>query len=136
MLSVATKASETRDKYEGLFYTCDSARQSDVNGGELLKYGIGSSFVLGGNKVFFQIADDNQTPAQKLKFGEAIAAVFGFQDVPDSRRCLLPCFCEKQERPQAPLHYDFDCAWVFLGKMVGEESDVEADELARSCWGG
>lgn len=80
-------------------YTCNSVRQRDIDGSELLKPGIGSPFILGGNEVFFQIANDDQTPAQKLELSEAITAVFRFQYIPDHRRCLLFSFCEKKEGP-------------------------------------
>jgi len=89
MLSVATKASKNVTSMKGLEHTCNSSRQSDVNGSELLKHRVGSPFVLASDKVFFQIADYDRTPAQKLELSEAIAAFFGFQYIPDNRRCLL-----------------------------------------------
>ena len=101
-----------------------------------MKLRIRISFVLCGNKVLFQITDRDQAPAQKLELGEVIAAVFRFQYIPDSGGRLLLRFCEKEEGPQAPLYDDSDSSWIFLGKIMGEEGNVEAGKLAWSSWRG
>lgn len=101
-----------------------------------MKLRIRISFVLCGNKVLFQITDRDQAPAQKLELGEVIAAVFRFQYIPDSGGRLLLCFCEKEEGPQTPLYDDSDSSWIFLGKIMGEEGNVEAGKLAWSSWRG